>query len=304
MPALFGYLPLSPAGWHSPLEAAGTRGQSPSQPWWCGSQRTPGGPRIERRTIVRCLAAWAASTALPCSAAPWPDGYLAEPFQFHANFALAEQLPLLKAVAGLATEVPQQLELAAPREPIHVFLFDRKSTYQQYVRSHFPQVPQRSALFIKDQGPGMVFAHCGKEFDVDLRHEATHAVLHAALPFVPLWLDEGVAEYFEIARGERVGGNPYLSTLRRQARWGQVTDFKGLEAITEMPRMQAKHYREAWAVIHFLLHGPPLVQGVLSGYLRDIESGLPPDSLELRLRRIAPDYPRLMVQHFRSFSGR
>ena len=36
-----------------------------------------------------------------------------------------------------------------------------------------------------------------RQFEADLRHECTHALLHAALPYVPLWLDEGLASLYE-----------------------------------------------------------------------------------------------------------
>ena len=37
----------------------------------------------------------------------------------------------------------------------------------------------------------------------------------AALPFVPLWLDEGFAEYFETPAADRASGSPYLAGLKR-----------------------------------------------------------------------------------------
>ena len=51
---------------------------------------------------------------------------------------------------------------------------------------------------MKGRGPGKVFAYKSKALPVDVRHEGTHGLLHAALPMVPLWLDEGLAEYFEV----------------------------------------------------------------------------------------------------------
>ncbi|GIT30210.1 MAG: hypothetical protein Ct9H300mP1_22560 [Planctomycetaceae bacterium] len=42
-------------------------------------------------------------------------------------------------------------------------------------------------------------------FPEDLRHEFTHGVLHSSLKRVPLWLDEGLAEYFEVV-GPKPGG--------------------------------------------------------------------------------------------------
>ena len=44
----------------------------------------------------------------------------------------------------------------------------------------------------------------------DLRHEMTHAYLHAVVPNVPLWLDEGLAKYFELPRQQHGLNQPYV----------------------------------------------------------------------------------------------
>jgi hypothetical protein len=57
----------------------------------------------------------------------------------------------------------------------------------------------------------MVFAYRGEDFETDLRHECTHALLNAALPVVPLWLDEGLAEYFEVLPQSAIARKPASS---------------------------------------------------------------------------------------------
>ena len=124
---------------------------------------------------------------------------MAGAFFCHADFQLDEFEGLWSEMAGLQEDLTRQLRVPAAGEPIHLFLFSRKATYQEYLRLHFPQVPFDEHLYIKDGGPGMVFAYQSPDFETDVRHESTHALLHAALPVVPLWLDEGLAEYFETA---------------------------------------------------------------------------------------------------------
>ena len=53
----------------------------------------------------------------------------------------------------------------------------------------------------------MVYTYWGNRIQQDLRHELTHAILHSVLKDVPLWLDEGLAEYFEVPHGWK-GVNP------------------------------------------------------------------------------------------------
>src|SRR6056297_815659 len=109
------------------------------------------------------------------------------------------------------------------------------------MQRYFPDVPSRQALFIKRRGPGMVFAYRGHEFEVDLRHETTHAVLHSLLPMVPLWLDEGLSEYFEVPAVQRASGHPHLRAIRNQVRWQRVANIRRLESCYELSAMQADH---------------------------------------------------------------
>lgn len=228
----------------------------------------------------------------------WPDEHSNPPFYYHADFPLAPLHPLLESVTNLKKEVPEQLGLQPLDEPVHVFLFQNQRTYRAYVKQYFPTVPQRPALFIKQRGPGMVFAHVDSQLDVDLRHETTHAVLHGILPMVPLWLDEGLGEYFEVPKEQRQNGHPHLSSIRKQVKAGKLPSITSLEKITELPSMTHAHYRDAWSWVHFLLHHSPATQQVLRDFLRDIESSTPPGSLQTRLRQVIPDYRQAYRDHF------
>lgn len=233
--------------------------------------------------------------------ARWPEERDAPPFRCHADFSLADYASLFADMRELETDVLGALALTADGQPIDLFLFDRKSTYHQYVSHYFPEVPKRPALFIKSRGHAMVFAHRGPEFAVDVRHECAHAVLHAALPMVPLWLDEGIAEYFEVARGERTRGHPSMAGMRWTARFGRVPDLESLEALVELRDMTSTHYKQAWAWVHFLLHGPPEARDELRAYLADIAARTPPDVLSRRLRRRMPDLESRFLSHFRAW---
>ncbi len=228
--------------------------------------------------------------AAPVAAAEpnWPEERIHGPFIYRANFPLTQQLPLLEEIARLHSEIPQLLLLKPPLEPVHVYLLDDQPTYQAYVRHYFPQAPSRRALFIKDRGPGMVFAFQSREMDVDLRHECTHAVLHAVLPMVPLWLDEGLAEYFEVPSPQRYAQNPHLSAVSARLRWKRQTALGDLEDLRDVSQMTSDHYRDAWAWVHYLLHGPPEARDELQHYLADIQSFRPPGRLSERLAQRIP----------------
>ena len=231
----------------------------------------------------------------------WPDEYRVEPFLVHADFPLARYRNLLDSMPRMQQDLVRSLGVGQSPELIHLFLFERKSTYEGYLRRYFPDVPQRKAIFIKSRGPGMVFACLGQDFETDLRHECTHALLNAALPVVPLWLDEGLAEYFEVPADLRDRGHPNLRTVRWTARLGQVPPLEQLEAVRDLSEMTRGHYRQAWSWVHFMLHGPPEARDELVRYLADIRALVPPGQLSHRLRSRLPNLERQFTQHFKNW---
>jgi hypothetical protein len=239
--------------------------------------------------------------ALYGQAPRWPDERQVGPFFCHADFSLAEYGQLLDDVCRLQDDLAHMLAIAGPREHVHLFLFEEKGTYDQYVRYYYPDVPRRRALFIKGRGPGMVYAFVSQDLDIDVRHECTHALLHAALPMVPLWLDEGLAEYFEVAADQRASGNTHLRSIQWRARLGFVPRIEDLEQLGDLQQMTLTHYQRSWAWVHFMLHGPPAARDELQRFLADIAAHTPPGHLSERLRRRVPDLDRAFRDHFRNW---
>ncbi|MEX0820344.1 MAG: hypothetical protein WD070_12160 [Pirellulaceae bacterium] len=234
--------------------------------------------------------------------AGWPDEQTIGVFHCHADFELGRFAPLWEQLARLQQDLTRELRVPAASEPIHLFLFERKRTYEEYLGQHFPEVPYRRALFIKEQGPGMVFVFLNNQFETDVRHESTHALLHASLPVVPLWLDEGLAEYFEVPASQRAHDNPHLSKVTWGARLGQTPDLDKLEQIGSLSKMGAVQYRHAWAWVHFMLHGPAEAHDELISYLAAIRSLSPPGVLSDRLRTRIPDLESRFREHFRNWN--
>jgi hypothetical protein len=229
----------------------------------------------------------------------WPDERDAGQFRCRADFPLAPQQPLLDELTQLTIDLRTKVGIAPPREEVYFFLFQSKETYQTYMKEWFPRVPYRRALFIKGRGPGMVFAFKGTDFEIDVRHECTHALLHTWLPKVPLWLDEGLAEYFEVARDQRVRQNPHHAVVETAVRVGQLPRLEELEPLDNLDEMGRDEYRDAWAWVHFMLHGPREAQDELTRYLGELHSGSEPGKLSERLRRRMPDLNRRLADHFR-----
>ena len=230
----------------------------------------------------------------------WDDERIAGPFVCRADFSLEPHLALFSQMAEVQKELVHALGVPAAKEPVEVYLFKEKSTYQRYLATYFPQVPYRRALFVKTGGAGRVYVHHGQDFETDLRHESTHGLLHASLPMVPLWLDEGLAEYFEAPPEQRAAKHPNRRKLSMRPFFPTAPHLKVLESRRDIAEMGETDYVHAWAWVHFMLHGPPEAHQELVQFLADIRAGSPPGLLSDRLQRRLPDVERRWVQHFKN----
>ena len=242
-----------------------------------------------------------AAMAQSADAQSWPHERVAGPFMIHSDAPLNDDAQLLAELARLQNDVTTALQISPPEEVIHVFIFSRRSVYRGYLNQYFPDAPDRKAMYIKGRGPGMVFTYRSNEFATDLRHECTHALLHAALPMVPLWLDEGLAEYFEAPPDERADGNSNQGPIKLAARVGLAPDIEDLEELSDLAEMDRDEYRECWAWVHYMLHGSPQAHDELVRYLADIAAHTPPGQLSRRLEARLPNTKSRLIEHFREW---
>ena len=265
--------------------------------------RSPAGPLAGPLVRLRpglclclCLCLGSSARAMP----RWPDERRVGLLVCHADFSLTPYIGLFHEVASLEQEIMRHLKITPAEETIHLYLFAKQSAYRRYLRKYFPDVPYRRALFVKGRGSGMVLAFASREFPVDLKHECTHALLHASLPMVPLWLDEGLAEYFEIPAEARELSHPYLDSFKWNLRLGTVASIAELEGVSSLDQMGRGHYRNAWAWVHFMLHGPPEAHDELVRFLQDIRTHQPPGQLSHRLRQRIPNLNQRFQEHWRN----
>ena len=117
---------------------------------------------------------------------------------------------------------------------------------------------------------------------------------------MPLWLDEGLAEYFEVA-GPRPGGinHDYADRLAEAVASGWRPDLKRLENLDDSAQMKRADYQESWAWVHFLLNSTPEAKSVLVSYLSELRTNPHPKTISHRLRTVAAGIRRAVRQlHF------
>jgi hypothetical protein len=220
-------------------------------------------------------------------------------YVFHADFQLSPKLPLFRDLSNLREQLCKELRLPDSRNLIQVYLFESKQRFDQYMQAHYPELPKRRAFFMAQQralggDELLVFTYWGENVSQDLRHELTHALLHAVLKDVPLWLDEGLAEFFELPPSY---GGVNLTHLKHLHEQPFHPDLARLEELTEVQQMNPAEYRESWAWVHLMLRTTPAARRVLLTYLEELRLNPHPGPLRPRLLAVLPDADAALVRH-------
>jgi len=198
-----------------------------------------------------------------------------------------ELLTQLKAIRDDLTET---LELPPPRRPVVIHLFSDAERYARFMQARHPNLPPRRAFFIGSPTELGVYAHWSPNVSEDLRHEYTHGVLHASLKTVPLWLDEGLAEYYETESDIPLRlHREHTRNLAIALKNGWRPDLARLEKIEDVPQMGLADYREAWAWVHYLLNEAPGGRELLVDYCATLRNSSKPPRFSTQVARMFPD---------------
>jgi hypothetical protein len=208
----------------------------------------------------------------------------------YSDFELPRDHRLLRELDSLRNHVSMTLALPVSEEPIHVYLFKTPNRYTSFMQKHYPDFPDRRAFFVKTDTRLNVYAQWGDQIGEDLRHEVTHGYLHAVTHNVPLWMDEGLAEYFEVGREAQGHHSGHMRTLREaMASDDWRPSLKRMAKLKTAAQMEQVDYAEAWAWAHFLLHTDSRRRGALKTFLRDSHEQRGAGSLAKRLLAAEPD---------------
>ncbi len=237
---------------------------------------------------------------------PAKFSYRVSQFVFLSDFEVQKNLPLFRELASLRDQVYKELQLPPSNTVVQVFLFEDKERYERFMQLKHPDLPKRRAFFVAQPrrlGGAedlFVYTYWGDRIQQDLRHELTHALLHAVLRDVPLWLDEGLAEYFEVPPGWNGINMEHLEHLRGKIKF----DLDRLEQLADVQRMNPAEYREAWAWTHLMLRGTPQARQVLISYLQELRISTRPNPLRPRLEKVIPSLDAALEQHLAKIGSR
>ncbi|HZZ80834.1 MAG TPA: hypothetical protein VFE62_20190 [Gemmataceae bacterium] len=222
----------------------------------------------------------------PLPGAPGKYNIRVSQFIFFHDVPINANLPIFKDLSNLREQVYRDLRLPPSDTLISVYLFEDKARYEKFMHAKHPELPDRRAFFVAQaRRMGgveelMVYTYLGDRIHQDLRHELTHAILHSTLKNVPIWLDEGLAEYFEIPTVQNGFNAAHLDQLRKPA---VRLDLERLERLELVNQMTPAEYRESWAWVHLMLRTSPQAKQALLSYLQDLRTNPNPGPLRPRL---------------------
>ncbi len=248
--------------------------------------------------LLACLGC----SALPMRPLSLPDRHtlVREPLVIYSDFPVDAHHRLLDELISRRADVSRVLGLPESDERVHVYLFESTDRFKRFMRLHHPEMPSRRAFFLETDTRLLVYAQWGDRVAEDLRHEMTHAYLHAVAPNLPLWLDEGLAEYFEVPRGYAGLNRENLSAVVARIEQGTwAPDLRRLEGLDPTAEMTHDDYAESWAWVHFLLHGGSGSDELLRGYLADLRQDAATKPLSQRLAFVVPASGEALGGHVR-----
>ncbi len=234
----------------------------------------------------------------PTAALPARHSVRSDQLLVLSNFKVPRDHVLIRNLEELRENVTKTLGLSVQEDDVVVYLFSDKKAYEKYLKLMYPELPSRRAYFVGSAKELAVFTYMGDRVQEDLRHEFTHGLLHASSRKVPLWLDEGLAEYFETP--DKTPGmlkTKYMQKLSFALEKGWRPDINRLENLDNFASMSRDDYQEAWAWVHFMIHHSPETHEVLTQYLDDLKTKSKPELISKRLASVIPHYQERLTAY-------
>ncbi|HEY8848162.1 MAG TPA: tetratricopeptide repeat protein [Thermoanaerobaculia bacterium] len=185
----------------------------------------------------------------------------------------------LETLAAALAQLTPKFSTASPA-PTRVFLFSRRREVQPY----FDMLLNRrqanvTGLFVSQKETASMIISVGSNArDTTPYHELVHNLIANAGSHPPLWLEEGVAEYFgnaDFGKGSIRAGDPirpHVDALRRGVRLPLINLFAvGRESdIYNLPAGQQLFYAESWAMVDWMIRTD---RGAFDAFFQDVDNG-------------------------------
>ena len=235
--------------------------------------------------LVMTVAATVGSEVeLPKPSQRWIDVRTAN-FRFFSNAGkvatrrVAVDLEELRAVLGELTDFDLQSPI-----PTFIYVFKNDRSFRPYKHLYEGEPAAVSGYFANREHANYIAINADSSDASDIIfHEYVHYVSDTNLWYLPVWLEEGLAEFyasFEVVADTVYLGLPdyrHLAALRNST----IVPFEKLLTVdhgsplyNEKDRKGA-FYAQSWALVHYMLLGNPERRLQLERYLAQIRDGAP-----------------------------
>jgi FimV-like protein len=228
--------------------------------------------------------AFGAEADLPKPGQKWIEVRTAN-FRFFSNAGrtatrrVAVDLEELRAVLGQLTD----FELQSPI-PTYIYVFKNTRSFGPYKTLYRGEPAAVAGYFASRQQANYIAINAdSSDASNIIFHEYVHYVSDTNLWYLPVWLEEGLAEFyatFEVVADVVYVGLPdyrHLATLRDST----IVPFESLLAVDHSSPLynekdrKGDFYSQSWALVHYMMLGNTDRRRQLEVYLAQIRDGTP-----------------------------
>jgi tetratricopeptide (TPR) repeat protein len=187
----------------------------------------------------------------------------------------------LETLAAALTQMSPRF--SSPKAETRVFLFSRHREAQPYFDLLIGRENAHvTGIFVSQNNRGSMLMETGFGFGSDRTpfHELVHYLMDNGGRRPPLWIEEGIAEYFSNAQMRKAAvyaGEPvqiHLQALKKRALISlpQLFSVERESNLYNVPDFQRSFYAQSWALVDWLMRQN---QAAFDDFLRDLEEGKP-----------------------------
>ena len=208
-----------------------------------------------------------------------------------ANFTLYSDSPEEKAIS-IALDLERfraalhrlhpGFSITSPR-PTHFFLFKDAPAYRPYKQRAAGRPTEHAGLFFAAEDANYVSMQAEPEEEAlhIIYHEYVHYFLSLNLAYIPVWLNEGLAEYYSTFEADASGARIGLP-IRKHLSWLRANAWMPLESLFAVSQESRDYnegtrmgtfYAQSWMLVHYLLHGAGGGNPDVSTFLDSLRDG-------------------------------
>eukprot|EP00752_Nemacystus_decipiens_P016716 g14954.t1 len=250
--------------------------------------------------------------------------YRSKHYRIYTNLSQRETVPYGRHMDALFEQYDKRFRSLGdqPIQRMPLYLFETEQQYDRFLQEHHIDASHSGGMFfVTHQLQGLATwtdsRSRRKTLEV-LQHEGFHQFAwHAFGASLPVWLNEGLAQYFENAVLDEDGGmslgmtsRPRIERVKTAIKQGdtlaidtlmRISTRQWAEVLRRSPDRANLLYAQSWSLTYFLIHGEAGVhQPKLLDYLTRLSEGERPDGA--MLMAFGKDGLKPLTQRWESFA--